>query len=94
MLSRSAFIFGVPLITHYNHFEFEGADGRSLFALCLSASPRRIGDALGLGSANNSLQTIQSLENAIDADTKTKAKSKRSKSKKASVDIIEDSLFC
>ena len=49
---------------------------RSLFALCLSASPRRIGDALGLGSANNSLQTIQSLENAIDADTKTKAKSK------------------
>ena len=57
------------------------------------SEPRRIGDALGLGSANNSLQTIQSLENAIDADTKTKAKSKRSKSKKASVDIIEDSLF-
>ena len=74
-------------------FEFEGADGKVAICPMPFSEPRRIGDALGLGSANNSLQTIQSLENAIDADTKTKAKSKRSKSKKASVDIIEDSLF-
>ena len=74
-------------------FEFEGADGKVAICPMPFSETRRIGDALGLGSANNSLQTIQSLENAIDADTKTKAKSKRSKSKKASVDIIEDSLF-
>ena len=74
-------------------FEFEGADGKVAICPMPFSEPRRIGDALGLGSANNSLETIQSVENAIDADTKTKAKSKRSKSKKASVDIIEDSLF-
>ena len=93
MLSRSGIhIWGSP---HHalQPFEFEGADGKVAICPMPFSEPRRIGDALGLSSANNSLQTIQSLENAIDADTKTKAKSKRSKSKKASVDIIEDSLF-
>ena len=93
MLSRSGIhIWGSP---HHalQPFEFEGADGKVAICPMPFSEPRRIGDALGLGSANNSLQTIQRLENAIDADTKTKAKSKRSKSKKASVDIIEDSLF-
>lgn len=93
MLSQSGIhIWGSP---HHalQPFEFEGADGKVAICPMPFSEPRRIGDALGLGSANNSLQTIQSLENAIDADTKTKAKSKRSKSKKASVDIIEDSLF-
>ena len=93
MLSRSGIhIWGSP---HHalQPFEFEGVDGKVDICPMPFSEPRRIGDALGLGSANNSLQTIQSLENAIDADTKTKAKSKRSKSKKASVDIIEDSLF-
>lgn len=93
MLSQSGIhIWGSP---HHalQPFEFEGADGKIAICPMPFSEPRRIGDALGLGSANNSLQTIQSLENAIDADTKTKAKSKRSKSKKASVDIIEDSLF-
>ena len=93
MLSRSGIhIWGSP---HHalQPFEFEGADGKVAICPMPFSEPRRIGDALGLGSANNSLETIQSVENAIDADTKTKAKSKRSKSKKASVDIIEDSLF-
>lgn len=93
MLSRSGIhIWGSP---HHalQPFEFEGVDGKVAICPMPFSEPRRIGDALGLSSANNSLQTIQSLENAIDADTKTKAKSKRSKSKKASVDIIEDSLF-
>ena len=93
MLSRSGIhIWGSP---HHalQPFEFEGADGKVAICPMPFSEPRRIGDALGLGSANNSLQTIQSVENAIDADTKTKAKSKRSKSKKASVDVIEDSLF-
>ena len=93
MLSRSGIhIWGSP---HHalQPFEFEGADGKVAICPMPFSEPRRIGDALGLGSANNSLQTIQSLENAIDADTKTKAKSKRSKPKKASVDVIEDSLF-
>ena len=93
MLSQSGIhIWGSP---HHalQPFEFEGADGKVAICPMPFSEPRRIGDALGLGSANNSLQTIQSVENAIDADTKTKAKSKRSKSKKASVDVIEDSLF-
>ena len=93
MLSRSGIhIWGSP---HHalQPFEFEGADGKVAICPMPFSEPRRIGDALGLGSANNSLQTIQSVENAIDADTKTKAKSKRSKSKKVSVDVIEDSLF-
>ena len=93
MLSRSGIhIWGSP---HHalQPFEFEGPDDKVAICPMPFSEPRRIGDALGLGFANNSLQTIQSLENAIDADTKTNAKSKRSKSKKASVDIIEDSLF-
>ena len=93
MLSRSGIhIWGSP---HHalQPFEFEGPEGKVAICPMPFSEPRRIGDALGLGSSNNSLQTIQSLENAIDADTKTKAKSKRSKSKKASVDVIEDSLF-
>ena len=93
MLSRSGIhIWGSP---HHalQPFEFEGPDGKVAICPMPFSEPRRIGDALGLGSANNSLETIQSLENAIDADTKTKAKAKRSKSKKASVDVIEDSLF-
>ena len=93
MLSRSGIhIWGSP---HHalQPFEFEGPDGKVAICPMPFSEPRRIGDALGLGSANNSLETIQSLENTIDADTKTKAKSKRSKSKKASVDVIEDSLF-
>ena len=93
MLSRSGIhIWGSP---HHalQPFEFEGPDGMVAICPMPFSEPRRIGDALGLGSANNSLETIQSVENAIDADTKTKAKSKRSKSKKASVDVIEDSLF-
>lgn len=93
MLSRSGIhIWGSP---HHalQPFEFEGADGKVAICPMPFSEPRRIGDALGLGSANNSLETIQSVENAIDADTKTKAKSKRSKSKKSSVDVIEDSLF-
>ena len=93
MLSRSGIhIWGSP---HHalQPFEFEGPDGKVAICPMPFSEPRRIGDALGLGSANNSLETIQRVENAIDADTKTKAKSKRSKSKKASVDIIEDSLF-
>lgn len=93
MLSRSGIhIWGSP---HHalQPFEFEGADGKVAICPMPFSEPRRIGDALGLGSANTSLQTIQSVEMASDVDTKTKAKSKRSKSKKASVDIIEDSLF-
>ncbi|MGL3598915.1 exonuclease SbcCD subunit D [Veillonella sp. ZSJB6] len=93
MLSQSGIhIWGSP---HHalQPFEFEGADSKVAICPMPFSEPRRIGDALGLGSANNSLETIQSVENAIDADTKTKAKSKRSKSKKASVDVIEDSLF-
>ena len=93
MLSQSGIhIWGSP---HHalQPFEFEGPDGKVAICPMPFSEPRRIGDALGLGSANNSLETIQSVENAIDADTKTKAKSKRSKSKKASVDVIEDSLF-
>ena len=93
MLSQSGIhIWGSP---HHalQPFEFEGADGKVAICPMPFSEPRRIGDVLGLGSANNSLQNIQRVENAIDADTKTKAKSKRSKSKKASVDIIEDSLF-
>lgn len=93
MLSHSGIhIWGSPYHA-LQPFEFEGPDGKVAICPMPFSEPRRIGDALGLGSANNSLETIQSVENAIDADTKTKAKSKRSKSKKASVDVIEDSLF-
>ena len=93
MLSRSGIhIWGSP---HHalQPFEFEGADGKVAICPMPFSEPRRIGDALGLSSTNTSLEMIQSVEKASDADTKTKAKSKRSKSKKASVDVIEDSLF-
>ena len=93
MLSQSGIhIWGSP---HHalQPFEFEGVDGKVAICPMPFSEPRRIGDALGLNSVNTSLETIQSVETASDADTKTKAKSKRSKSKKASVDIIEDSLF-
>ena len=93
MLSRS----GIHIWGSSHHalqpFEFEGVDGKVAICPMPFSEPRRIGDALGLGSVNTSLQNIQRVENAIDADTNTKAKAKRSKSKKASVDIIEDSLF-
>lgn len=93
MLSQSGIhIWGSP---HHalQPFEFEGVDGKVAICPMLFSEPRRIGDALGLNSVNTSLETIQSVETASDAYTKTKAKSKRSKSKKASVDVIEDSLF-
>ena len=93
MLSRSGIhIWGSP---HHalQPFEFEGPDGKVAICPMPFSEPRRIGDALGLSSANTSLETIQSVEKVSDVDTKTKAKSKRSKSKKASVDVIEDSLF-
>ena len=57
------------------------------------SEPRRIGDALGLGFATPSLETTQYLKNVGETESKIKAKSKRSKSKKASVDVVEDSLF-
>ena len=93
MLSQSGIhIWGSP---HHalQPFEFEGPDGKVAICPMPFSEPRRIGDALGLNSANTSLETIQSVEKVSDVDTKTKAKSKRSKSKKASVDVIEDSLF-
>ncbi len=64
-------------------FAFEGADGLKV-AICPMpfSEPRRIGDALGFGSANISLETIQHIENVESSATKTKTKSKRSKSKK------------
>ena len=54
------------------------------------SEPRRIGEALGLSSANTVLATVQNLGSV---ETKTKAKSKRSKSKESFQDIIEGSLF-
>ena len=93
MLSQSGIhIWGSP---HHalQPFEFECVDGKVAICPMPFSEPRRIGDALGLGFATPSLETIQSLENAIDADTKTKARAKRSKSKKISVDVFEDSLF-
>lgn len=93
MLSRSGIhIWGSP---HHalQPFEFEGVDGKVAICPMPFSEPRRIGDTLDLSSANTSLETIQRVEIECDAETKAKAKSKRSKSKKASVDIIEDSLF-
>ena len=93
MLSQSGIhIWGSP---HHalQPFEFEGVDGKVAICPMPFSEPRRIGDALGLSSANNSLQTIQNLEPVGDAESKTKTKSKRSKSKKASIDVVEDSLF-
>ena len=93
MLSRSGIhIWGSP---HHalQPFEFEGADGKVAICPMPFSEPRRIGDALGFGSTNISLETIQNIENVESSATKTKTKSKRSKSKKASVDVVEDSLF-
>ena len=93
MLSQSGIhIWGSPYHA-LQPFVFEGVDGKVAICPMPFSEPRRIGDALGLSSANNSLQTIQNLEPVGDADTKNKAKSKRTKSKKVSIDIIEDSLF-
>ena len=71
-------------------FEFEGIDGKVAVCPMPFSEPRRIGEALGLSSANTVLATVQNLESV---ETKTKAKSKRFKSKKSSQDIIEGSLF-
>lgn len=91
MLSRSGIhIWGSP---HHalQPFEFEGADGKVAICPMPFSEPRRIGDALGF--ATSSLETTQYLENVGETESKTKAKSKRSKSKKASVDVVEESLF-
>lgn len=91
MLSRSGIhIWGSP---HHalQPFAFEGADGKVAICPMPFSEPRRIGDALGF--ATPSLETTQYLENVGETESKTKAKSKRSKSKKASIDVVEDSLF-
>ena len=91
MLSRSGIhIWGSP---HHalQPYEFEGADGKVAICPMPFSEPRRIGDALGF--ATPSLETTQYLENVGETESKTKAKSKRSKSKKASVDVVEESLF-
>ena len=93
MLSQSGIhIWGAP---HHalQPFEFDGADGKVAICPMPFSEPRRIGDALGLSSANTTLETSQRVEIECDVDTKTKAKSKRFKSKKASIDVVEDSLF-
>jgi len=93
MLSQSGiYIWGSP---HHalQPFEFEGADGKVAICPMPFSKPRRIGDALGFGSTNISLETIQNIENVEIPAAKTKTKTKRSKSKKASVDVVEDSLF-
>ena len=93
MLSRSGIhIWGSP---HHalQPFAFEGADGKVAICPMPFSEPRRIGDALGFGSTNISLETIQNIDNVESSATKTKTKTKGSKSKKASVDVVEDSLF-
>jgi len=96
MLSRSGIhIWGSPYHA-LQPFVFEGADGKVAICPMPFSEPRRIGDALGFGSSNISLETIQNIENVENVETptaKTKTKTKRSKSKKASVDVVEDSLF-
>ena len=91
MLSQSGIhIWGSP---HHalQPFEFEGVDGKVAICPMPFSEPRRIGDALGF--ATPSLETTQYLENVGETESKTKAKSKRSKTKKASIDVVEDSLF-
>ena len=93
MLSQSGIhIWGSP---HHalQPFEFEGPDGKVAICPMPFSEPRRIGDALGLSSDTPSLETAQYIENVGAVEAKTKAKSKRSKSKKASIDVVEDSLF-
>ena len=61
MLSQSGIhIWGSP---HHalQPFEFEGADGKVAICPMPFSEPRRIGDALGFGSANISSETIQHL---------------------------------
>ena len=61
MLSRSGIhIWGSP---HHalQPFEFEGPDGKIAICPMPFSEPRRIGDALGFGSANISSETIQHL---------------------------------
>lgn len=61
MLSRSGIhIWGSP---HHalQSFEFEGPDGKVAICPMPFSEPRRIGDALGFGSANISSETIQHL---------------------------------
>lgn len=93
MLSRSGIhIWGSP---HHalQPFEFEGADGKVAICPMPFSEPRRIGDALGFGSTDISLETFQNVENVEIPVAKAKTKTKGSKSKKASVDVVEDSLF-
>ena len=93
MLSQSGIhIWGSP---HHalQPFEFEGVDGKVAICPMPFSEPRRIGDVLGFGSTNFSLETIQNIENVESSATKTKTKFKRSKSKKAAIDVVEDSLF-
>ena len=93
MLSQSGIhIWGSP---HHalQPFEFEGTDGKVAICPMPFSEPRRIGDALGFGSTNISLETIQNVENVEIPAAKTKTKTKGSKSKKASVDVVELSLI-
>ena len=93
MLSQSGIhIWGSP---HHalQPFEFEGVDGKVAICPMPFSEPRRIGDALGFGSTNISLETIQNIDNVETPAAKTKTKTKGSKSKKASVGVVEDSLF-
>ena len=93
MLNQSGIhIWGSP---HHalQPFEFEGSDGKIAICPMPFSEPRRIGDALGFGSTNISLETIQNIENVEIPATKTKTKAKGSKSKKASVNVVEDCLF-
>ena len=91
MLSQSGIhIWGSP---HHalQPFEFEGVDGKVAICPMPFSEPRRVGDALGF--VTPSLETTQYLKNVGETESKIRAKSKRSKSKKASVDVVEDSLF-
>ena len=93
MLSRSGIhILGSPYHA-LQPFVFEGVDGKVAICPMPFSEPRRIGDALGFGSTNISLETIQNIDNVETPAAKTKTKTKGSKSKKASVGVVEDSLF-
>ena len=93
MLSRSGIhIWGSPYHA-LQPFVFEGVDGKVAICPMPFSEPRRIGDALGFGSTNISLETIQNIDNVETPAAKTKTKTKGSKSKKASVGVVEDSLF-
>ena len=93
MLSQSGIhIWGSPQHA-LQPFEFEGADGKVAICPMPFSEPRRIGDALGFCSTDIFLETFQNIENVEIPATKTKTKTKGSKSKKASVAVVEDSLF-